>query len=109
MRRSGIGELRHRVTLETPVRTGDGGGGAFTAWSPVGDVWAAVTPVSGSETVIAESHAGQITHAIVLRHRTDVAPAMRIRQGLRIFEIAAVMDLDAHRRMQRCQCREVLL
>lgn len=104
-----IGALRHRVLLEAPVRAADGGGGATVAWTPVAELWAGITPGSGSESVLAESVTGRVSREIVVRHRADIEPAMRFRLGQRRFEIAAVLDVDERRRMLRCLCREELL
>ena len=81
-----------RLTLESPSRAPDGGGGAIVTWQTVGDVWASVRPISGDERLRADQVAGRITHAVVIRHRTDVTPAMRFRSGARVLEIVAVLD-----------------
>lgn len=101
-----IGDLRHRMTLEAVARTSDGGGGATEAWDPVATLWASLEPLAGNETFTAERLAGHITHAIQIRYRSGVTPAMRFRLGTRIFEITAVIDPDERRRLLRCLCRE---
>ena len=104
-----IGALRHRLMLETPVRAGDGGGGAVVTWSPIAEVWAQITPMTGKETVVAEAIAGRVSHEIVIRYRVGVVPAMRLRWGGRIFEILAVLVEEERGRVIRCHCREELL
>ena len=104
-----IGALRHRIVLEGAARASDGGGGAVVNWLPVAELWASITPSTGSETIVAEAIAGRITHEIVVRHRSDIVPAMRFRFSARIFEIRAVLDVDERRRQSRCLCREELL
>jgi SPP1 family predicted phage head-tail adaptor len=105
----GIGALRHRVTLETPVRSADGGGGATVAWTAVAELWASIVPMRGVETVVADQLAGQVSHAITVRHRAGLVPAMRFRLASRTFEIAAVIDVGEAHRLLRCLCREELL
>lgn len=101
-----IGALRHRLTIETPGRTDDGGGGAGVAWSTFTEVWAAIVPRRGREIVAADRVSGEITHDVWLRYRDDVTPAMRFRLGTRIFDILAVIN-DAERGLRlRCPCRE---
>ena len=73
-----IGDLRHRVSIETAARTSDGGGGATVAWTLVADVWAAIWPRVSDETFDADRVAGKATHDIWLRYRSDVKPEMRI-------------------------------
>lgn len=104
-----IGALRHRIVLETSIRAADGGGGASVTWTPVAEVWAAVSPRSGSEQSGAEAVSGRVSHQIIVRHRGDIEPALRFRFGARVFEILAVLDIDERRRLLNCLCREELL
>ena len=108
MKRSRIGAMRHRVVLEAPTRTADGGGGASVAWTTVAELWAAVEPATGTEGVLGEGIAGRISHEVALRYRSDIEPTMRFRLGARVLEIRAVLDVDERRRMLRCLCREEL-
>jgi SPP1 family predicted phage head-tail adaptor len=100
-----IGALRDRLTLETAVRSADGGGGADIAWTAIADVWAAVRPITGDERLHADAVAGHITHQVWIRHRADVVPAMRFRAGTRILEIIAVLAPTRRHRL-RCLCEE---
>lgn len=100
-----IAALRDRLTLEQPVRTPDGGGGAAVAWEPVAELWAYVSPVSGDERLAHDRIAGRLTHAVWLRRRPGLVPAMRLRQGTRIYEIVAVLDTP-HRTHLKCLCEE---
>jgi SPP1 family predicted phage head-tail adaptor len=97
-----IGELRTRLTLEMPVRAGDGGGGADVSWQTVADVWAAVRPVSGGESLTLDRVAGRLSHEIYVRHRDDVTLAMRFRDGTRVYDIRAAFDPDGKRQWLRC-------
>jgi SPP1 family predicted phage head-tail adaptor len=106
MKRPAIGRLRHRLTLEAADRTPDGGGGASEAWATVATVWAEITPTGGTESVDADALTGRISHEIVFRYRPDIAPVMRLRSAARLFEIAAVIDVDERRRWLKCLCVE---
>jgi len=101
-----IGELRHRVTLQTPVRTGDGGGGASIVWTPVIEVSAAVRPATGGESLDADRLSGLVSHEIWIRYRASVTPEMRFVFGSRVFDIRAVLDVDERRRWLRCLVEE---
>ncbi len=101
-----IGALRHRLQLETENRVDDGGGGVTQTWSPVATVWASIKPRSGQEVFAADRLSGRLTHEIRIRYRTGVTPVMRFRQGSRIFQILAVIDMDERRRWLRCLCEE---
>jgi SPP1 family predicted phage head-tail adaptor len=99
-----IGKLRHRLTIERAIRTGDGGGGASVVWGVVGDVWGAVEAASGKESVSSERVSGQAAYLITIRNRTDLGPAMRFRRGNEHFEILAILDKDGRGRFLQCHC-----
>jgi SPP1 family predicted phage head-tail adaptor len=100
-----IGTLNERLTLEEPIRTPDGGGGAILAWQTVAELWAHVRPISGEERLRHDQLAARLTHEVWLRWRAGVTPAMRFRQDARIYEIVAV--LEARRRVYlQCLCEE---
>lgn len=103
-----IADLRHRVLVEEPVRTPDGGGGAIQTWSPIAEVWAAIRPLNGSERVVADTIAGRITHEIWIRWREGVGPHLRLRYGSRIFDLLSVLDVDEQHRFLRCLVEERL-
>lgn len=101
-----IGQLRHRLTLEAPVRISDGAGGAFETWQSIAELFAAMRAIGGNEAVAHDRVTGRITHEFWLRPRGDLAPGLRIRLGARIFHIHAVLIADEHGRRMRCLCEE---
>src|SRR5262245_5089383 len=100
-----ISSLRERLILEQPVRTPDGGGGASVSWETVAELWAHVRPISGDERLRHDQVAGRLTHRVWVRHRSGVVPAMRFRQGVRIYEIVAVLDSPRRTHLE-CLCEE---
>ena len=101
-----IGELRTELTLEAPSRSSDGGGGADVVWETVAVVWAAVRPVSGTESFALDRVAGRASHEITLRHRADVTLLMRFRDGARLYDIRSAVDPDGRRQWLRCLVEE---
>jgi SPP1 family predicted phage head-tail adaptor len=99
------GSLGVRLTLERPVRTPDGAGGATIAWTAVTGLWGELRPLSGRERTGAGGRLSDVTHDITLRHRAGVLPEMRLVAGSRVFHILAVLDDEAGRRLV-CHCRE---
>jgi SPP1 family predicted phage head-tail adaptor len=99
-----IGRLSHRLTLESPVRLADGGGGATVAWEAVADMWGAVEMPSGRERVESGRLTGTANTRITIRYRDGVTPAMRFRNGGQVFEIRTVLDIDGRRRYLQCDC-----
>ncbi len=106
MKAPSIGALRHRVVLEAPAGSSDGAGGTSQSWSAVATLWAAIEPLSGSESFEADRVSGRITHRLVLRYRLGVVPGMRLRLDTRIFEIRAVLDIGEGRRLLECSAEE---
>jgi SPP1 family predicted phage head-tail adaptor len=100
-----IASFRDRLTLEQPVRTPEGGGGASVAWQTLAEMWAHVRPITGDERLRHDQVAGRLTHRVSIRHRPGVAPAMRFRQGVRIYEIVAVLDGPLRTHLT-CLCEE---
>ncbi|WP_020086400.1 phage head closure protein [Hyphomicrobium zavarzinii] len=101
-----IGEMRHRLSLQAPVATADGGGGATRVWSLVAEVWGALKPASGTESFEADRMSARVSHEIWIRHRAGVVPEMRFALGTRIFEIRAVIDVGERHRFMRCLVEE---
>ncbi|MEQ1672838.1 MAG: phage head closure protein [Hyphomicrobium sp.] len=101
-----IGDLRHRVQIETAARTSDGGGGAVITWTQIAEVWAAIWPRSNDEQFESDRMAGKATHDIWIRFRSDVKPEMRIRFGARVFDVRGVIDVEDRSRWLKCPCVE---
>jgi len=100
------GALRHRLVLEEAQRVSDGAGGFTETWVTVATVWAAIEPSGGGEGVDSGRLAGRVSHTVSLRYRAEVIPAMRFRQGTRLFHILAAINEDERRRWLRCLCEE---
>ena len=101
-----IGNLRHRLTIEQPVRTGDEGGGATLTWTTLATVWGQITAGSGREIVQGDTPTARGTYRIIMRYRSDIAPTMRLGWNGRLFEIIAVRDEDGTKRWLTCDCEE---
>lgn len=101
-----IGDLRHRVSIESANRTSDGGGGASLTWVLVANIWASLVPRNGSEALVLDRVAGAVTYDIWMRYRADVVPAMRLRSGSRTFDVRAVLDVEDRGHWLRCVCEE---
>jgi SPP1 family predicted phage head-tail adaptor len=97
-----IGDLRTRLLLEAPVRTGDGAGGWCVAWTTVAEVWAALRPLAGDEGLVLDRVAGTLRYEIVIRHRADVTLQMRLRDGARSYDIRSAFDPDGRRHWLKC-------
>ena len=101
-----IARLRHRLTLEAPEDEPDGAGGVVRLWSPLGQIWAAIEPLSMGEATVADKRVGALTHRIVLRHREDLTLNHRFRLGLRVFIPRALRDAKEDGRFLECLVAE---
>ncbi|MEK6746879.1 MAG: phage head closure protein [Pseudomonadota bacterium] len=90
--------LRHRVTLQQEINTGDGAGGYVRSWQNVADLWAEISSANiksyGQEKFFAGKIQAEITHKITIRYRAGITAAMRLTFENRIFNIRAVFNKD---------------
>lgn len=103
---SGIGDLRFRLTIETPVESDDGEGGVARGWSAVGDIWAAIEPLTMDEKTITDRDTPLFKYRVTVRHRSDLSQANRFRLGSRILMIRAVRDPDERGEFLECLAEE---
>lgn len=100
------GDMRHRLLLEQPVFSSDGGGGTARSWQAAASLWGAITPLSPARGIEAEQPGGRINYRVTCRFRTDIKPGQRFRTTQQTLEIDAVVDPDGRRRWIECRCRE---
>jgi SPP1 family predicted phage head-tail adaptor len=101
-----IGQLRHRLTIETCQSVADGAGGVVRTYSVWASVWAGIKPV----LVEAANPPGQsgetITHHIIIRYRDGVQTGMRFRQGGDCYIIRQIVDPDHSKCRLVCLCTQ---
>ncbi|MFO1243111.1 MAG: phage head closure protein [Rickettsiales bacterium] len=86
--------LRHRITIEQPVRSTDGQGGYTKNWTALATVWARMSAGSGSENTATRQLASETAYRVTIRYRSDVTNAMRLNWNNRLFNIRTVIDPD---------------
>ncbi|MEO0809897.1 MAG: phage head closure protein [Pseudomonadota bacterium] len=106
MKRPTLAALRHRVTIEQPIRTDDEGGAATLTWQQVATVWAEITGLDGREILRAETLVGRATHRIVMRYRTGIDASMRIVSAGKYHEIISALDEEGRNQWLVCYCEE---
>lgn len=99
-----IGTLRHRVTVEAPLRVPDGAGGVIETWTTVATLWARIADHGGAEAFTADGISGRLTHQITLRPHPDLVPRNRIRSVSRTYHILAVRELGEPTSRLTCLC-----
>jgi len=90
--------LDARLTLESPVRSPDGGGGWTLDWTPVGHLWGEIAARSARERAVGTRPTARITHRITIRRGPSAAerprPDQRLRHRDRIFAIHGVAEAE---------------
>jgi SPP1 family predicted phage head-tail adaptor len=96
-----IGMMRHRITLQKPVLTPDGGGGytrAFADLDETPEVSAAFRTLSASEQFRQRQLSQHATHRFIIRWRGDVTADMRVIKDGAAYAITALSDPDGDKR-----------
>lgn len=101
-----IRDFRHRLMLQVADEIEDGAGGVTRTWESLGEVWAAIEPLSLDDRLLSDKQLGLLTHRILLRHRADITLSHRFVLGVRVFSIRAVRDPDEHGRFLECLVEE---
>ena len=101
-----IGTLTDRVQLRRREMVDEPGGGHTTLYVPVSSLWARVRSLSGREGVSADGRALTVSHAVVLRFRTDVSPGDRLVYRGRNLDVVSASDLNGRRAYLSCTCSE---
>lgn len=73
-----VGKMQHRLTIQTPSRTGDGGGGGSTTWTDVDTVWGRIEGKTGNETFFGDQLEGRSTYQITIRFRRGITNKHRL-------------------------------
>lgn len=85
-----LGMLDQRVNLERASRTADGVGGYTINWQLIAQLWAHVSPNSGSEREEAQRVEQQVKYLVVLREPVDVRPGDTIVWNTHRLNVEAV-------------------
>lgn len=101
-----FGTLTERVQLRRRESLGDGGGGHERIFVPLNSVWARVRSLTGRQGTNADGRAVAISHSVVLRFRSDIAPGDRIVYRGRNLDVVSTADLNGRRAYLSCACSE---
>jgi len=100
------GELRHYVTIQTPIVTQDAAGGQVLTWTPTAYVWAAIEPLKGKEFLEAKIHS-EVETRIRIRTLSTVEEKMRVSHSSGIYEIVAVVNVREKGEETHLMCKKV--
>lgn len=91
-----MGDMRHVLSVEQQVLTADGQGGFHTVWQAIAGnatVYAAIYDLAARKTPQGGALATEISHKIVIHHRSDVQTGMRLVGNGRTYLIDSVLDV----------------
>ena len=99
------GTLRHVVEIQERTTKQDSHGNPRDQWIPVATVRAEVKPINGSEKLVGNKVAAEVTHEIRMRYR-EFSPSQRLSHKGRVLDINNVLNIDERNREILCMCKE---
>ena len=100
------GQLRHRITIQSPVEHGDKQGGSDSSFVDVTKTFARITPGAGREFYAQQALRPTLSHQITIRYRAGITPTMRVLFGTRVFDVRAVRDPEERHVWLELTCEE---
>jgi len=100
------GELRHKITIQSPAEVSDGRGGVSRTWDTHAKAYAAIEPLRSEDVFDQQAIATGAQVRIRTRGVSSVTTTMRVLFGTRVYEIVGVVDIDERGRELRLNCRE---
>ena len=100
------GEMRERITIQTPSTTRSATGSPRLGWVNAATVWAKVSSLSGREVLQAMQSNVIVTHRIYMRFRDDVNPETRIVWRGDVLEVVVALPKNKRSELE-VLCREV--
>lgn len=90
-----VGQMRHRVTIQTPTVTSTAAGNA-KSWASAtnGEVWCRIKPLSSNERFRADKVEMPISHEVQLRYRSDATTKWRLLYGSRYLYVRSVIQTN---------------
>ena len=90
-----IANMRHQLTLQSPVSTRDEGGGFNEEYTDVVDIWCDIKPIQHNVVTQYAQRDMQVKYRITARYRNDIAAGMRLKNNDgTTYEIETVIDPD---------------
>lgn len=93
------GLLRERLSFQTKIETTSAEGIVSASWTTIFTVWGRVKQEDGraDEATAGDRPMAQTRLTMIIRHRSDVRPDMRVVWRGRVFEITGLINRDERR------------
>ena len=91
------GNLRHVIDIQDASVVADGQGGFVSTWTAVSglaNLRAAIWPLSGTERLESDKLELAVSHKIRIRYHSGITAEMRIKHGIRYFNIKSIINPD---------------
>ena len=103
-----IGQLKHRIELQSKALTPDGTDDYTEAYTTVGvPVSARVDPIAGGRMIDGVQDVERVTHRFIIRYRSDQADWQYVLFKSRRFLIRTVMNQDEDSRYLEIMAEEL--
>lgn len=103
-----VGDLRHRVALQSNTPTQDQFGAPVDSWSDVfSGLWAKIEPVSPKTAEFAHTFATTVSHIVTIRYNKDLVDGMRLVFGQRVLAINGFVDEEEMKIKHTLYCTEL--
>ncbi len=103
-----IGKLNRRVEILQFFKDRDEFGGEIGEWKSVAKVWAAISPVSGTEQLFAQQVTAEAVVKITIRYLSWLNVMHRIKYGDKLYEIIGATDADTAHTKTIINCKEMV-
>lgn len=100
------GELRERVTIQTPTASVSSIGESSLSWATVRTVWASVNGVSSREALVDGQQESRVTHRVRMRYVAGLKHTDRFIWRSRTLQIVSLLEYE-HRSEHVAVCEEV--
>ena len=87
-----IGDLNKRIEIQAATRVSDEMGGFTETFSTIATVWAAIWPLSATETVQSMQTDMVVSHRIRMRYRSMMRPSWRLKFGEKFYNIVSIIN-----------------
>lgn len=102
------GKLNKRIELQMVTNGRDPTGGTTETWTKVTDRWAGIRPLRGQERFEAAQIEAQTAFILKIRFHPQIDATWRVKFGVRIFNITAIINVGERNEYQEIYCKEVL-
>jgi SPP1 family predicted phage head-tail adaptor len=102
-----VGKLDKRIVIEEQSgTTQDEFGAVVENWTALLGADASIVPLQGFERYAAQQANSTVSHKITMRYRDGIDAKKRVKFGIRIFDIEAVINLEEKNRWLELSCTE---